>query len=51
MLVVLLFLMKRAGRRDASATVGAVRESIARQEEYRELLKRSGVDYDERFLW
>ena len=51
LLVVLLFLMKRAGRRDASATVGGVRESIARQEEYRELLKRSGVDYDERFLW
>ena len=51
LLVVLLFLMKRAGRRVASATVGAVRESIARQEEYRELLKRSGVDYDERFLW
>ena len=55
-----------AGRRDASATVGAsqrgtVCESIARQEEhhrkrtfqeeYREFLKRSGVDYDERFLW
>ena len=38
-----------------------VRESIARQEEhdhkrtfqeeYLELLKRSGVDYDERYLW
>ena len=27
-----VLLMKRAGRRDASATVGAVRESIARQE-------------------
>ena len=40
-----------AGRRDASATVGTDRECIARQEEYRELLMRSGVDYDERFRW
>jgi hypothetical protein len=40
-----------AGRRDASATGDAVRECFARHEEYRELLMRSGVDYDERFLW